>query len=476
MSLNDQLNQILNDLQAVWLESTLMLGAVMVLIVGLFSSKAILLWLTFALVMIGGFVAYQGGTLSGEVMLGSIFISEDFRPFSGLLVCSSLLLLVFGREKHATEFYFLLLSMLIGSLFMIKANNLLIVYLSVELASFAGYILTNFSFERRSFEAGIKYLLFGAISSSIMLFGMALLYGSTGTIYLSEWDATFFNNWVTQTAMIMMFLGLFFKISIFPSHLWVPTTYQTAPIDATAYMSVIPKLAALVLLKRFFSLGLIRTDDLVFQVIVFSGIVTLIVGTLGAFIQSNARRMVSFGAIAHSGFLLPFVFVQSDTSLDSFWFYSCIYILMNFAVFYIIDAYEKKGIHSINSYELSQSNVLLGVALMFILISLVGIPPLAGFTSKFLLFSTIWEFYEITEISSVLWYLVVAILIAVGSLFFYLRIPKKVFLSKPKDNPPIDFSFSTKIWATLFCIALLILFFVPDLVMKAKYLLNINHE
>ncbi|NQZ77461.1 MAG: hypothetical protein HRT61_15370, partial [Ekhidna sp.] len=111
MSLNDQLNQILNDLQAVWLESTLMLGAVLVLIVGLFSSKAILLRLTFALVMIGGFVAYQGGTLSGEVMLGSIFISEDFRPFSGLLVCSSLLLLVFGREKHATEFYFLLLSM-----------------------------------------------------------------------------------------------------------------------------------------------------------------------------------------------------------------------------------------------------------------------------------------------------------------------------------------------------------------------------
>ncbi|WP_420577956.1 NADH-quinone oxidoreductase subunit N [Ekhidna sp.] len=475
MSLNDQLNGILNDLQGVWTETSLIVGAILLLITGLINSNRWLIKGCFLIVLLFALFLNQSNDVSGLLLEDGLRLTSDAFIFGTLFVFVGILLLIFQRQsEHLVEFYFFILALLAGSLFMMKANSLLIVYLSIELASFSSYILTNFSFRKKGFEAGIKYLLFGAISSAIMLFGIGLIYGSTGAFFLSEWNVTTYGDLLPQVGFVLMLIGIFFKISIVPSHIWVPATYETAPADATAFMSIVPKLAGLVLLKNIFALKAFTPGHWVYSLILVLGIATIIVGTLGALRQHNARRMISFGAIAHSGFLLPFAIL--DISSDAFWYYAVTYALMNVAVFYLLDEYEKQGVNTTADYVNAKASVWVGVTLTLILISLVGIPPLAGFTAKFFLFANLWESFLDLSNNLIMWYLIVAVLATVGSLFFYLQIPKQLFLGESTDDQSINFKFSTKILATLFCIALLLLFFAPQLVMEAKQLLNNVHE
>lgn len=477
MSLIDQLNGILTDLQGAWTESALMLGAIAVLILGLIKSNSTLTKLLFLIVLAFAFYLNLSNVLSGEILSDALSLSTQTASFGSLfLMVASLLLLFKKGSEHSTEYHFFILSMLAGSLFMMKANSLLIIYLSIELVSFSSYILTNFSFKKQGFEASIKYLLFGAICSAVMLFGLGMIYGSTGTFLVSQWSSETFNALFSQVGFVLLLVGIFFKISIAPAHLWVPATYQEAPADATAFMSIVPKLAALVLLKRIFDFQIFVSDHWVYSLVLGLGILTIIAGTLGAFRQSNARRMISFGAIAHSGFLLPFALIQSSTASESFWYYSVVYAIMNMAAFYLLDVHERNGIVEIDDYKQTSGSVWLGATFSLILVSLVGLPPLAGFTAKLFLFTTLWEGYSSFGNSQMLWYLIVAVIATVGSLFFYLRIPREIFLSKSEDTQSINLNLSTKILATLFCIVLLLLFFAPQMVMEAQQLLNNVHE
>ncbi|MEO1256474.1 MAG: proton-conducting transporter membrane subunit, partial [Bacteroidota bacterium] len=354
----------------------------------------------------------------------------------------------------------------------------LIVYLSIELVSFVSYILTNFTLQKRAHEAAIKYLLFGALTSAIILFGVAITYNSQASIYISEWSAVAFNELFSQVGLLFIIFGLFFKISIFPFHIWTPAVYQSAPNDAVAVMSVVPKLAGLVLLGRILSEAQLSPDHWVLKVILWSGIATILIGTLGAIKQSNTRRMISFGAIAHSGFMLPLVIVSSDTSRDAFWLYSVIYALMNMMIFYLVDRAEAQQMYKNEHYQWARKEVVFGVSLVTILLSLVGLPPFAGFTAKFLLFATLWENYELSKQPIYIIYLSGAVLASVFALFYYMRLPFNIYISlkKSNDQVSIKFSNSTKFIATLFAIALLLFFFVPELVMEAQQLLNNVHE
>ncbi|WP_420315697.1 NADH-quinone oxidoreductase subunit N [Ekhidna sp.] len=475
MSLNDQLTHIINDLQGVWTESTLIIGAILILILGLIKENKWLLKGSYIAVFAFSFYLNIENSLSGEILESSLTISKPSILFGSLFLVMTFLIIIFQRSiKHLAEFYFFIIALLVGSMFMMKANSLLIIYLGIELASLSSYILTNFSFKKIGFEAGIKYLLFGAISSAMMLFGLGLIYGTTGTFSLSEWDVQTFELLLPQVGFVLLLVGVFFKISLAPSHIWVPATYQAAPADAAAIMSIVPKLSGLLLLMRLFESGIFADGHWIFKLVLSLGMLTIILGTLGALRQQNARRMISFGAIAHSGFLLPFALI-SDV-VDSFWYYSVVYAIMNLGVFFILDSYEKQGIYRIDEYGKTSKLIWPGIALTIILVSLVGIPPMAGFTAKFVLFTSLWENYTISTHSYFLGYLVVAVLATVGSLFFYLQIPKQIFLSKSLDIHSINFKNSTKILATLFCIVLLLLFFAPQLVMEAQHLLNNVHE
>ncbi|WP_425391866.1 NADH-quinone oxidoreductase subunit N [Ekhidna sp.] len=477
MNLNDQLTGILNDLQGVWVESTLILGAILILILGLIKENNWVLKGCFLVVILLAFYLNLSSNLDGFILEESLQLTRLSRSFTAIFILVAFLLLIFNRSsRHLSEFYFFILAMLVGSTFMMKANSLLIIYLSIELASLASYVLTNFTFKKRGFEAGIKYLLFGAISSAVMLFGLGLIYGTTGTFFISEWGTQTFDSLLSQVGFIFLLFGIFFKISLAPSHIWVPATYQAAPPDATAFMSIVPKLAGLVLLMRIFDTNSFSENHWVIQLVMVLGMITLIIGTLGALLQQNARRMISFGAIAHSGFLLPFALMGNDFTQEAFWYYAVVYAIMNLAAFYLLDIYERQEVNTVSDYANTNKSVWLGASFTLILISLIGIPPVAGFTAKFFLFTNLWENYQLAENSIYLWYLIVAVLATVGSLFFYLQIPKQIFLSQPEDLKSFNFKNSTKILATLFCIVLLLLFFVPQLVMEAQQLVNNVHE
>ncbi len=477
MSLTENLTGIVNDLQGVWAESALIIGAIVLLLAGLIRSNGGIIKGLFVLIIFISFWLSINNPITGYILMDSVHISQSTIEFGSLFLFVAAFLLLFNRDKkHISEFYFFILAILIGSLFMMKANSFLIIFLSIELASFSSYILTNFIFKKKAFEASIKYLLVGAISSAIMLFGIGLLYGSEGIFSIAELSSLGSMDVLSQVGLFMFFVGIFFKISIAPVHLWVPAAYQSAPADATAFMSIVPKLAGLVLLKRALIIEVIPMDHWLYQTVLVLGILTVLIGTLGAFRQTNARRMVSFGAIAHSGFLLPFVLIDSQTATEAFWWYSVVYAIMNLAVFYLLDQYERKGVHSLSDYDNVYGATWVGVCFTLVLVSLVGLPPLAGFLAKLFLFSTLWESYLALNSTGLLWYLIVAVLATVGSLFYYLQIPKHIFLVKGDTNQSINFSLLTKIIATLFSIGLLLLFFAPKLVIVMQQLLNDVHE
>lgn len=477
MSISEQLIEILSDLQGVWTESFLIVGSIFLLLFGLIKSTEWTNKVVFGCIVVGTFILNSSNQISGSLLLESLTVSAATGYFGGLFLVVALLMILFPREKkHATEFYFFILAMLVGSMFMMKSNSFLIVYLAIELVSFSSYILTNFSFKKAGFEAGIKYLLFGAISSAVMLFGLGLIYGTTHTFGVSEFIELTSVGITGQIGFLMLLFGIFFKISIVPSHVWAPATYQMAPADATAFMSIVPKLAGLILLGRVLTANFLSENHWIVSVVLILGMLTVMVGTLGAFKQSNARRMISFGAIAHSGFLLPFALINSDTSAQAFWFYAAVYSLMNIAVFYLLDQYERKKIHSVSEYSKASGAVWIGVCYTLVLVSLVGLPPLSGFFAKFFLFTTLWESYTAIENQLILWYLIVVVFATVGSLFYYLSIPKNIFLVKSGTNQSIKFELSAKIIATLFSIGLLLLFFAPKLVIVMQQLLNKVHE
>ncbi len=208
-------------------DMTLIIGAILLLILGLIKNQNRLIKGFYAIVLL--FACSWKTVPEGTILSDTLYMSLIAQNFTCLFLLVSLLILVFPRSTaHSTEFYFFVLSILIGSEFMMKANSLIIVFMAVELTSFASYIITTFSFKKHSYEAGIKYLLFGAVSSAVMLFGMTLIYGATGSVLISEWNPGFFSDMLPLAGLLMMIFGILFKASIVPFHIWVPATYQYA--------------------------------------------------------------------------------------------------------------------------------------------------------------------------------------------------------------------------------------------------------
>jgi len=477
MNLQDQLNGILQDLSKADVETTLILGAVLLLIAGLITQKTAVLKVVFFSVILFAFSFSIDQGEEGTLLSESLIANRTLVSFTSLFVLLTSLVLLFPRKKHVVEFYFFVLALLIGSVFMIKANSILVVYLSIELVSFTSYILTSFAFKRQSHEAAIKYLLFGAISSAVMLVGLGLVYGTTGTFLISDWGVGQFDSILPQLGVLFFIFGTLFKSSIFPFHIWTPATYQSAPIDAVALFSVIPKLAGLILLNRVvIQLGF-NYDDWLMGVLLVLGMSTIVVGTLGALSQSNTRRLISFGSVAHSGFLMILV-LDPQGNPDVFWFYGVIYAVMNFGAFYLVDAFEAQSIYLNREYEGARPNVWVGGVFIIILVSLVGLPPMGGFSAKLLLFSSMWNMYLQSNTLLILIYFLLAVFATVASLFFYLRIPYFQFVHPKVKNerPSIEFSLSMKIIATIFAVMLLLSFFAPKLLVMMQQMLNNVHE
>jgi NADH-quinone oxidoreductase subunit N len=359
---------------------------------------------------------------------------------------------------------------------MAMAANLLMVYLSLELVSIASYILATFKNDKKGAEGGLKYLLFGALSSGIMLYGMSLLYGFTGTLSFVEVnffiDLLAINQLPVLLALFLTIGGLLFKIAAVPFHIWAPDVYESSPTPVVAFFSVAPKAAGFAVLGRFLSnIHLIGYGHFaaIKEILILIAILTLTIGNLSALWQRNAKRMLAYSSIAHAGFILAGLLALNSLGLQSVLFYLAVYLFMNFAAFLLIDAIQHhQHTEEIKQYKgLGLINPLLGIAFLVVMIALTGLPPTAGFTAKLFIFSALWQAYQSSGDTLVLLLFVVGLFNVAIALFYYLRIPFYMFFRNGKELNVINLGIYTILLLIILILPVFLFFF------KAEWLMNI---
>ena len=390
------------------------------------------------------------------------------------------------KSRFIPEYHALMLTIVLGAHLLVASANLLMIFISLELISICSYVLTGFLFDKKSTEGSLKYFLFGSTASAVMLYGFSILYGFTGT--LNIFDDDFSSHLLMHTTPLffvgglMALAGFFYKVAAAPMHPWAPDVYESAPMPVVAFFSVVPKLAGLAILARFviiLSLGGRSPYDWQMLLGVIA-MLTLTVGNFSALIQKNPKRLMAYSSIAQSGFLLVGITAFLPLGIQFMLFYATVYLVMNFLVFLYLQYFEMKGLTTIASYQNAGIRFLWpSIFLLFGLVSLTGLPPTAGFTAKFFIFSALWESYQLTGKVVLLWLLIIGLLNTVVSLFYYLRIPYYSFIksgdSASKANnitpsPTVSISSDNlykggNLLGFILVIALLLLFFLPGLLM-----------
>ena len=393
-------------------------------------------------------------------------------PIAGLLAVAMALKGAVPQPKTG-EYCALIVTVTLGATLLGMSSNLLMVYLSLELVSLASYLLTAFGFQKQGTEAALKYLLFGGVSSGIMLFGLSLLYGLTGTLSLGQagfgealWAAPPLAVGVT---LLMVLAGFLFKISATPFHIWAPDVYQAAPTPIAAFFSVAPKIAGLVVLARFCAAihWEAAGQTLVQDVLAIVAILSMTVGNFSAIWQTDAKRLLAYSSIAHSGFLLSGVVAYSSTGIRGMLFYAAIYLMMNFAAFLLVQHYAKlTGETKINHYKgMGKTMPYTGIAFLIVMAALTGLPPTAGFTAKFLVFAALLETYQASGNTILMILFVVGLLHTVVSLFYYLKIPYYLYFKNTANTNLEGLSAPMPKLAMVLALVLIVFFFKPDWLM-----------
>ena len=376
-------------------------------------------------------------------------------------------------SKGTGDLFSILLGVQLGLNLMVMSQNLLMIYLAVEMVSVGSYLMVGYlSQSPKQSEAAMKYALFGAVCSAFMLYGMSLLYAFTGSLeiyspqFVSFLSTTPFHSW--GIGLIMLLIGIAFKLSLVPFHFWAPDVYEGAPTPVTAFLSTAPKIAGFGLLIKvlapFQPLSLSGIDNSFFSltsIMAVMAILSMIVGNFGAIGQNNVKRMLAYSSIGHTGLMLMALFIFSASGFKALIFYMVIYSIMNMAAFMIVDEIEEKsGKENIEEYKgLGKNFKVLMIAMVIVLVSLAGLPPTAGFTAKFLIFSSAIEAYNISGSVLLMTMIITGAISTVVSLFYYFRIPLNAFL-KESEGSVQSFCYSPKTYIGLFLVFLLLFFMI----------------
>jgi len=347
---------------------------------------------------------------------------------------------------------------------MASSTHLLMIYLSIEIVSLTFYILAGFlTHSPRSSEAAFKYITYGAVASGTMLFGLSLLFGLTGTgdvVEISNQLAGLFSQadfpkLTVLVAITFIFAGVGYKIASVPFHMWSPDVYEGAPIPITALLSVASKSAGFALFIRLFYSSFrgadgVATVDWALMLAVVSAL-TMTVGNLAALPQQNIKRLLAYSSIAHGGYLLMGGVLLTTEGVQAILFYLMVYLFMNLGAFFVVILIANEvGSETIDGYRgLVYRAPLVAISMAIFLFSLTGIPPLAGFAGKWLLFAAVIK-------EELYWLAIIGLLNSVISLFYYARIVKTMFFDTADDTDPVFFSFGNR--------ALLVVFVVPTLI------------
>ncbi len=452
-SIQSFLEQFLKKSYLLLPEACIALGIVILLVLGFFKLKNLLLIFLYVFILIGALAI-------------SFFLTDEaiFLPFRRLVLLTALGSLIFFigsplfRSENTTESLFLLLASTLGLNMMMLAEDLLSLFVALELAAISFYILVILAWKPNSTEGAMKYLLFGVFASALMLYGISWVYGLAGTIDLKPLSWKFSLGFLQYMALFLMLAGLLMKISAVPYHIWTPDAYQIAPTPVVAFLITASKIAGIVAILK-----IVKAYEPIFpnitQIIAWIAIISIILGNLVAFWQKNLKRMLAYSSIANAGYLLIGA-VQTNTQ-NALFFFLLVYSLANMLVLAIAEYYEQKYQYTDLEHfsGLGKASPAIAVALLIGFISLVGLPPTAGFTAKLFIFSTLWEKFEITKQTTLLIWLFVGLLNTIVALFYYLKVPYFAFFRNPKDAQASKFPAFLLIGTSLLA-ALLIWFFI----------------
>ncbi len=436
---------MIDNLNIIFPEIFLSLSIFSILMVGVFVRKSfnLIFNLTSIIIIVTITIILTSPNFEEKIFLDS-FIRDAFSNyFKVLILLSSLVVLnssrnfIIDNKLDKFEYPIIILLSILGMFFMVSANDLILFYLGLELQSLSLYILASIDRDNvRSTESGIKYFVLSALSSGLLLYGCSLLYGFTGSTNF-ELIASQLNKENTGAvfAMVFILVGLAFKVSAVPFHMWTPDVYEGAPTSITSYFAVVPKVAGLALLIKFmfipFSNILLEWQT----IIIFISIASMILGAVAAMAQKNFKRLLAYSSIGHIGYALAGVATGSISGYQSATVYISIYVIMNVGAFSCMYLLKKDGQYKENISDLSgisKKHPLLSISLLIILFSLAGVPPLGGFFAKFYVFVAVLE-NEMYALA------IIGLLTTVMSAFYYLKIIKTIYF----DDSSITFE-STK--------------------------------
>ena len=381
-----------------------------------------------ALAFDGAFVRDQMGDmlkLFSYFVLGMVFIYAKFflRQF----------------RMFRSDFYTLSLEALLGMMLLISANNLIMVYLGLELLALSSYALVAYDRDsQRGSEAAMKYFVLGSMASGMLLYGMSMIYGATGTLELGKIaeavQANGADDIMLVFGLVFLVVGLAFKLGVVPFHMWVPDVYQGAPAAVTLFISSVPKMAAFAMAIRLLQTGLGELQGDWSQMLMVLAVLSIVVGNLAAIAQTNIKRMLAYSTISHMGFVLLGLLAGTPQGYGSAMFYVIVYALMSAAAFGMVILLSARGVEAENLDDfkgLNQRNPWYAAIMAMVMFSMAGIPVFVGFFAKWLVIQAALD-------AGLVWLAVLAVVFSVVGAFYYIRVFKLMYFDDPVSESPID--------------------------------------
>ena len=469
----DQLNFIIPEL-------FLITSIMILLMIGVFYKNSFnLIYKLSVITLLATFILLFNHSIDTSIKLFNNSYTIDyfslFMKVLTLIACIFVMLSSFDYIKligiNKMEYPILILSSTLGMMIMISSYDLIVFYMGLELQSLSLYVLASFNRDNhRSSEAGLKYFVLGALSSGLLLYGCSLIYGFSGS---TNFDLIAQNmdqlNTGSIFGIVFILVGLAFKVSAVPFHMWAPDVYEGSPTSVTTFFAIVPKVAALTVFIRFLYVPFINVIGQWQMIIIFISLASMILGAVAAIGQTNIKRLMAYSSIGHMGYALAGLATGSNEGIQSTVIYLSIYLIMNLGIFSCIFMMKRKDIFYEDIQDLSglsKNHPIISICLLLLLFSLAGIPPLAGFFAKFYVFMAVIKVKMYTLA-------IIGLITTVISAFYYLRIIKTIYFDAPEEIFESNQNLGLKISLFLSTIIVLVYFIYPSLLIDVVSNINL---
>ena len=456
------------DINYILPELFISISLMFILLIGVFKKNSSLL--VYNLTMISLFILIilliNLRSLPSNSFFGSSYLIDELSNYMKIITVASGIFVLLTSSKYIKsinifkiEYPVLILSSMLGMMVMISSNDLIVFYMGLELQSLALYVLASFNRENLlSSESGLKYFVLSALSSGILLYGCSLVYGFSGSTNFNLIADNIINTENGLTfGIVFILVGLAFKISAVPFHMWAPDVYEGSPTSVTIFFAILPKIAALTVIIRFLYVPFLNVIEQWQMIIIFLSIASMIFGAVAAIGQNNLKRLVAYSSIGHMGYALAGISTGSNQGIQSSIIYISIYLIMNVAFFSCLFMLRRNNKYFEKIEDLSgisKNHPILSLCFLITLFSLAGIPPLAGFFAKFYIFLAVIE-------KQMYFLAIIGLLSTVIAAFYYLRIIKIMYFDDAKQKYDVDHHLGLKLSLIVSTIITLLYFMYP---------------